>query len=305
MCFRIDAEHILCGHTDIIIQPCNHHNLCGSTDYPTSNGFRFPIHVIAVIPIQDLSSRFRECEINHTLLNDPDPRDSEVFKALVEDVEIEDRYWRENESTVHNRDTASQPQDSPANIVSSRVRRWREEGLPLEEFEDYDEENDRGVVSVFIDAINGISPNAAFGIEDPLEERLTPTEYQFEDDIRYQVPLTAFLNEFPIDEWRQDAIARDHVENFVNELPVVDIMSLPEEDRRCGICFQAYLRNEEDGHLQVGEQAVRIPCQAGHCYGIDCLRAWFVPSRNPRLSCPACREDILVANGERIGQRIR
>ena len=253
---------------------CNHTSHCSSTDYPNSDGFRFPIQVIEVIRAQDIVSRCRECCINHLLLNESEPRNSEVIQALIEDAESEDRYWRENGSTVHLPDTASQPQDDPAAIVSSRVRRWREERLPLEGFEDYDEENDSAIYDVLfeemVDALNS---------EDSLDERLTPTEYQFqEEDGDNPIPLSTFLDHYPFNEWRQEAIAREDAATLPNEPPLVDLATTPVEDRRCGICDQPYLRSEAEGVLEVGERPATLPCS--HNFYIANLAGW---SRNQGL----------------------
>ncbi len=75
---------------------------------------------------------------------------------------------------------------------------------------------------------------------------------------------------------------------FIATLPTVAIADLPEEEQRCSICLDDYIKEDGDNKLEV---PTRLPC--GHVIGSHCLRKWVFPYGDGER-CPMCRADCLL-----------
>ena len=76
---------------------------------------------------------------------------------------------------------------------------------------------------------------------------------------------------------------------FIANLPTVAIADLPDEEQRCSISLESYIKQEdEDKKLEV---PTRLPC--GHVIGKYCLRKWVFPYGTGER-CPICRADCLL-----------
>lgn len=68
----------------------------------------------------------------------------------------------------------------------------------------------------------------------------------------------------------------------LDQLEEVDLRSLSEEDRDCGICREPYGTGEHP------ESILRLPCK--HYFGSHCIYEWLKPAENEhKNTCPICR----------------
>ena len=76
---------------------------------------------------------------------------------------------------------------------------------------------------------------------------------------------------------------------LIADLPTVSIADLPDEQQRCSICLESYIKDEFDESIP--ENPTRLPC--GHVVGHRCLRSWVFPYGDGEY-CPVCRADCLL-----------
>ena len=83
------------------------------------------------------------------------------------------------------------------------------------------------------------------------------------------------------------------IDQFISSLPIIDPDSIPAEDRACTICQEPYVRTDATDQNE-NEEIVRLPCNGGHIFGIDCLKTFWVPNQFDFVTCPLCRERFVV-----------
>lgn len=76
---------------------------------------------------------------------------------------------------------------------------------------------------------------------------------------------------------------------FLNALPLLDLVDIPEDNRTCEICTAPYHSLAELSATNHSvEAAIRTPC--GHLFGNHCLCRWLDPfEESKRNTCPYCR----------------
>lgn len=83
------------------------------------------------------------------------------------------------------------------------------------------------------------------------------------------------------------------IDEFIASLPIIDPESIPTENHTCIICQEPYVRTDATDQ-NANEGIVRLPCDGGHLFGIDCLKIFWVPNRDDFVTCPLCRQRFVV-----------
>lgn len=72
---------------------------------------------------------------------------------------------------------------------------------------------------------------------------------------------------------------------FLRQLPLISVATLPEDKRACDICYEPYASSKH------AEKPTKLPCQ--HTLGRRCIGIWILPqTARPNTTCPMCRSEL-------------
>jgi hypothetical protein len=80
----------------------------------------------------------------------------------------------------------------------------------------------------------------------------------------------------------------DEIDGWLNQLELVEVSSLPCDDRTCSICLSSYEdTGSPDPPARMGSTQTNRSC--GHVFHRSCLKEWFTSEMRNCGKCPMCR----------------